>query len=90
MWYYDRNMSTEQTTTTYRIRLTLASKYGKQYERFAYVAKNDGAGTWDGSWFTERELEQVKTWKTLGGAERWLACRSLLTTHMGAVIEEAR
>lgn len=77
------------TATNYRIRLTIASGYGPQYERSAYVAKRDGRGTWDGSWYTEKELDQIQTWKTRRGAENWLAQRPVIKNLMGGAVEEA-
>jgi hypothetical protein len=78
-----------ENTMSFRIRLTLSSRHGERYERTAYVAKRDGAGTWDGSWFTEREPGQIKTWKTAAGARRWLADRPGVLS-MGAVVEVVR
>lgn len=82
------SLSMKNTTEQYRVRVTVARTYGPQYERTAWVAKNDGRGTWDGSWYTSRELEQVKTWKTRGGAQRWLDGRPTVVSHMAGVVEE--
>lgn len=77
--------STATTEANYRIRVTINAAHGAQYERTAYVAKNDGRGTWDGSWYTERETSQIKTWKTRAGAERWLAARPGVVAWGGTV-----
>lgn len=82
-----KNTATPNNQPVYRIRITLCLKHDAKYHRAAFVAKEDGAHTWDGSWYTERELDQIKTWKTQAGAERWLAQRPCVK-DMAATVEQ--
>lgn len=56
--------------------------------RAGYVAKNDGAGTWDGAWYTHNEIDQIKIWKTQRGAQRWINERPCVAMYMTPVVEE--
>jgi len=83
------NTAVIETKPVYRIRVIIARQYGPEFERNAWVAKNDGAGTWDGVWYTENEVSQVKYWKTRAGAERWIAARPGVA-DMRATVEPVR
>ena len=60
----------DMTTTTYRIRVTGTASQTLGHE--AFVCDRDATGF--GDWYTHMP-GRAKSWKTLRGAQRWLAER---------------